>query len=105
MSKDLIMGVYRIYDKKSGVSYLGYSHHVMGTFKRLRFELTLNANPNKPLQRLWNDTGGLEMELLESVATSETMSDEEVESYLRARMYYWCDKLNQHNRFVQSSVK
>ena len=64
-SRPLIAGIYRVFAPETGESFLGFTYNFEGTRKRLRFELTLNACPYKPLQLFWNERGGLEFELLE----------------------------------------
>lgn len=87
------VGIYRIYAEKTGESYVGFSRHIEGTFKRLRFELTLNACSYKPLQAFWNEHGELKMEILEECHLVPTQSDEEHEGYLKARMFYHIGRL------------
>jgi hypothetical protein len=65
--KRLIAGVYRVFDSKNelGTNLLGYSFNIEGTFKRLRHELTLNANPNKAAQAAYSAFEEPKMEVLE----------------------------------------
>lgn len=100
---ELIAGVYRVY-AKNGVSFLGFSRNVNGTLKRLKFELTLNACSSKPLQRLWNECGSLEMELLEEL-NPEGMDDLELDARLRARVMVWRKSLGENTLLVQSEVE
>ena len=51
MTKQLISGIYRLYDAH-GDSFVGFSRNVDGTRKRLMFELKLNACSYKPLQEV-----------------------------------------------------
>lgn len=84
-----IMGIYRLYNPADGQSFIGFSRHIEGTRKRLTFELKLNACSYKPLQAFYNACGGeLAFETLETFAPPPTMSDEEIDGYLLARMYY-----------------
>ena len=87
------MGVYRLYDRTTGESYVGFSRNIESTLKRLRFELTLNACPYTPLQEFWNQRGELVTEILEPYYPKTGLSDEELDGYLRARMYYHMERL------------
>jgi hypothetical protein len=92
---ETVKGIYRLYDKKSGQSFVGFTHHMEGTRKRLRFELKLNACSYKPLQAFFNACEDeMQFEPLERIETEPNMSDEQVEALLTARMLYHKAKLN-----------
>lgn len=97
-----IRGIYRVYSDT--VSYIGFSHNVRGTLKRLRFELAMNACSYRPLQRLWNQNDGLEMELLEQYEPDAEMADEELEAHLTAKLFVWKGKLEGEVYFLQTAV-
>ena len=94
-------GIYRLYDETDGASFLGFSHNIRGSLKRLRFELTLNACPCRPLQEAWNLRGGLRSEVLEEFRP-EGMSPEEAEAHLTARLLAWKRKLGPAARLLQT---
>ena len=85
MDKRIIKGVYRVFDPDGGESYVGYSHNVDGTLKRLRFELALNACSYRPLQEFCNKHPGYAMELMEEYSAPSGMTDEEADAHLMAR--------------------
>jgi len=88
------MGVYRLYDEKTGGSFVGFSRYLSGTRKRLRFELRLNACPYKPLQAFYNACGGLSFEVLEAYCPGPALSDEEIDAHLAAAVLKYKGKLN-----------
>ncbi|HWS30387.1 MAG TPA: hypothetical protein VN512_09795 [Clostridia bacterium] len=96
-------GIYRIY-AMCGASFVGFSRNVNGTLKRLKFELTLNACSFKPLQRFWNESGPLEMEVLEEMSL-EGMDDIVLDAHLRACMLKWQKALGENTRLVQTEVE
>lgn len=100
---ELIAGVYRLF-VQGGTSYVGFSRNVNGTLKRLKFELTLNACSHKPLQKLWNEQGPLESEILEEFDPSG-MDDIVLDAHLRARVIAWQRALGENARLVQSEVE
>ncbi|HMM32334.1 MAG TPA: hypothetical protein PKB13_11235 [Clostridia bacterium] len=100
---EMIAGVYRLC-AKSGTSFVGFSRNVNGTLKRLKFELALNACSYKPLQKLWNEQGPLEAELLEEL-DPEGMDDIVLDAHLRARVMAWQKDLGENARLVQSEVE
>ena len=82
--RELQAGVYRLYDEKSGQSFVGYSRNLEGIKKRLMFECKLNACPYTALQRAYTECGGLTFEVLETFAPDEGMTDEELDAHLLA---------------------
>ena len=102
MSK-LIAGIYRLYSD-DGRSYVGFSHNLEGTRKRLECELKLNACSYRPLQEFYNDKKGrLEFEILETYSPNDDMSDEEIEAHLMAKLILWRQKLG-NVRLIQTSI-
>jgi hypothetical protein len=100
---EAIAGVYRIY-AANGASFVGFSRNINGTLKRLKFELTLNACSFKSLQRLWNESGPLELEMLEEIKC-EGMDDIELDARLNACMLKWQKALGENTRLVQTAVE
>ncbi len=101
--KRLITGIYRLYSD-DGWSYVGFSHNLEGTRKRLEFELKLNACSYKPLQESYNkNEGHLEFEILETYLPNDDMSDEEIDAHLRAKLIIWRQKLG-NARLIQTSI-
>lgn len=99
------MGVSRLFEPEGGKSFVGFSLNLVGTMKRLRFELTLNASPNKELQALWNRCGNLEMEVLEELQYDCDMSEFEIDAHLRAMQMRWQEKLGEGTYNIQESIK
>ena len=97
------MGVYRAYSPLGGPSFVGFSRNLEGTYKRLRFELTLNACPYISLQELWNRQGALTLELLEEYDIS-AMGDEEACAYEMARLMAWKERLGPETQLIQQQV-
>ncbi len=94
------MGVYRLYNGKDSLSYIGFSHNIESTRKRLRFELKLNSCFNKELQKYYNDNNGeLIFEVIETYTPNPCMSEEELDAHLLALLFRCKSKLNA--RFVQ----
>ena len=90
-----VMGVYRLYDPVSGVSYLGFSRNIESTRKRLRFELKLNACSYKPLQEFYNSCGGeLCFEILETYEPYSNSAEEEIDAHLTAMLLRLKTSLN-----------
>ncbi|MDL2257618.1 GIY-YIG nuclease family protein [Eubacteriales bacterium OttesenSCG-928-K08] len=82
-----VMGVYRVYCKQSGQSFVGFSRNIEGTRKRLRFELKLNACSYRPLQAFYNECkGDVEFEALEEYAPAPELLEEEVDAHLMAML-------------------
>ncbi|MEG1810392.1 MAG: hypothetical protein RR232_02680 [Clostridia bacterium] len=104
MEKRLTKGVYRVYDALSGVSFVGFSHNVDGTLKRLRFELTLNACSYRPLQQFCNSHKDFELEALEVYEPPEDMTSEEVDAHLKAMMFAWKTKLGETTQLIQLQI-
>jgi hypothetical protein len=95
MQYGAVMGVYRLYDPKSGTSYVGFSRNLEGTRKRLRFELKLNACSYKPLQEFSNACDNeLCFEILETYCPDTDLSEEEVDAHLSAMLLRYREKLN-----------
>ncbi len=84
--RQLQTGVYRLYDKTSGQSFVGFSRNLEGTKKRLLFECKLNACPYTALQRAYTECGGLTFEALETFGPDAGMTDEELDAHLLALM-------------------
>ncbi|MDD3920028.1 MAG: hypothetical protein PHO41_02470 [Eubacteriales bacterium] len=81
------MGVYRVYSPVNGDSFVGFTRNLNGTYKRLRFELKLNACSYKALQAFWNACcGTVEFEVLEQYEPVPGYSDEELDAHLQALM-------------------
>jgi len=80
-------GVYRIYAEQTGESYVGFTRNLNGTYKRLRFELKLNACSYKALQQFYNVHEDMAFELLEVYDAPLSMSDEEVDAHLQALVF------------------
>ena len=70
----------------TGKCFIGFSYNLNSTFKRLRFELTLNACSYKPLQSYWNACGPLEFCVLEEYAPEQQIEDE-LDARIKARMF------------------
>lgn len=102
--KRLTAGIYRAFDPKAGDSFVGFSFNFAGTEKRLRFELALNACSYKPLQAFWNERGGLEIELLEAYEPDPALSDIETDAHIRARLFFWQERLGEGTRLLQTEV-
>lgn len=95
MQYSSVMGVYRMYDPKSSVSYIGFSRNLESTRKRLRFELKLNACSYKPLQEFSNSCGGeLCFEILETYEPDFTCAEEEIDAHLTAMLLRLKTSLN-----------
>ncbi len=77
-------GVYRLYNDQTGHSFIGYSHNLDGTRKRLHFELGLNACPYAALQIHHNTLGPLTFEVLEEYRPSPALSLLEIDAHLIA---------------------
>lgn len=103
-SRPLIAGIYRVFAPETGESFLGFTYNFEGTRKRLRFELTLNACPYKPLQLFWNERGGLEFELLEAFAPEPALSELETEAHLRAKLFLWQERLGTGAWLLQTQM-
>ncbi|MDO4568357.1 MAG: hypothetical protein Q4B99_05285 [Clostridia bacterium] len=103
MRAQLIAGVYRLYDG-CGRSFVGFSRNVEGTRKRLMFELALNACSYKPLQELYNESGGLTFELLEEFSPESELDDVVMDAQLRARLYRWCGELGDKAVQIQRPI-
>lgn len=99
----LITGIYRLYDPATGDSFLGFSHNVAGTVKRLRFELALNACSYRPLQEFYNERGELEYEVMEEYDRNG-LTPEELEAHLIAKLMGWREKLGLDTRLIQCEV-
>lgn len=97
-------GVYRVFDEKTGDSYVGFTYNFEGVKKRLRFELTLNACSYKPLQLFWNERGELAVELLEAYVPDPARLDIEHDAYLRARVFFWQEKLGANTKLLQTQI-
>ncbi len=97
------MGVYRVYDPKSNEAYVGYSRNLRGTYKRLRFELKLNACSYKQLQAFYNERAGeVAFEPLELFTPPEGISEEETDARLFAMLYR--HKANLHAKIIQTTA-
>lgn len=89
MREEGSVGIYRFYHEEKGVSFVGFSWNLRGTWKRLRFELKANACSYKRLQEFYNACGGdLAYEVLEEIDPSQFASDRELEAYTQARLYH-----------------
>lgn len=88
------MGVYRLYDERTGRSFVGFSRYLTGTRKRLKFELKLNACSYKPLQQFYNACGGLCFEVLEPYCPAPGLSDEEIDAHLAALALKYREQLH-----------
>ncbi len=86
-------GVYRVFSEGNG-SFVGYSHNVEGSMKRLRFELALNSCSYRPLQEFCNTHKDYRIELLQEYAPDAMMSIEEVDAHLMALCLSWRTNLN-----------
>lgn len=78
------MGVYRLYDERSGQSFVGWSRNLAGAKKRLLFECKLNACPYVALQQAYTQCGGLSFEVLETYKPNLGATDEELDAHLAA---------------------
>lgn len=79
------MGVYRVYSPIGGASYVGFTRNLSGAYKRLLFELKLNACSYKALQSFWNEMSGVvSFEILEEYTPAAGYSEEEVDAHLQA---------------------
>lgn len=95
MQHGTMMGVYRLYDPKGDISFVGFSRNLEGTRKRLRFELKLNACSYKPLQEFSNACNAeLCFEILETYCPASGLTEEEVEAHLSAMLLRYKSKLN-----------
>ncbi len=89
------MGIYRLHNGKDSISYIGFSHNLESTRKRLRFELKLNSCYNKELQKFYNDSNDeLIFEVLETFSPTPSMNEEELDAHLHALLFRFKSKLN-----------
>ncbi len=86
--QQLQMGVYRLYDEKSGQSFVGFTRNLAGSKKRLLFECKLNACPYTELQRAYTECGGLAFEILETYEPHAGATDAELDAHLSALLIH-----------------
>ena len=89
MREDLLeAGIYRIYDAKRKIAYIGYSYNLTGILKRFRFELNLNMCTLKPLQTMFNESGKTAaMDVLERLNVKP--NDDGSEAIMQAALEKW----------------
>lgn len=100
----LTPGIYRVFKEGEATNFIGSSYNTMGTMKRLRFELTLNACSYKALQEYWNTHGEMHFELYEAVERPQGMTDIEFEGLLYARLLNSKHILGEGTRLIQQPV-
>ncbi|MEG1559842.1 MAG: hypothetical protein RRY79_01810 [Clostridia bacterium] len=103
-NNELITGIYRVFDEDTGETFLGFSQNVVGTLKRLRFELMLNACPNKQLQKFYTSAKSPKMELIEDVHILPEMNEYEIDALLRARLYYNRELQGENTKLIQTEI-
>lgn len=104
-------GIYRLYYENAD-SYIGFSHNIEGTLKRLKFELKLNACSYKPLQSFYNEHGDeLRFEVLEEFSPQEGIAplsamtdDAEYDAHIRARLFKWKARLGGNVGLIQTPI-
>lgn len=95
-----MMGVYRLYHAPTDTSFIGFTHYMEGTRKRLKFELALNACSYKHLQAFYDEHGGdVQFEVLEEYEADFALSDEEIDAHLMAILLRYKEKL--HAKLIQ----
>ena len=97
------MGVYRVYSLTSPECFVGFSRNLRGTYKRLRFELKLNACSYQALQQFYNvNNGNVDYEILEIYTPAAALSEEEVDAHLQALVYKY--KAALQGKLIQQQI-
>ncbi|MEL7610084.1 MAG: hypothetical protein AAGU74_11345 [Bacillota bacterium] len=87
-----------------GKCFIGFSYNLESTFKRLRFELNMNACSYKALQSYWNACGPLEFCVLEEFVPEEGSGDE-LDARIKARMFTLQKTFGSDAELLQTSVQ
>jgi hypothetical protein len=88
------MGVYRVFNKIDGKSFVGTATNLPAVLNRHKFQLVLRGHPNRDLQKDWDRLGpeAFRFEVLDTL-TPPDQEDYDPTSDLRVLEDLWLQKL------------
>ena len=102
--KEITAGVFCVYaPEDASACFLGFSPNVEGMWKRLLFELRLNACPYRQLQLFWNQQEQeLQMEMLQALEGAHQMEVQEQDEALRQMLVLQQQRLGATAHLIQA---
>lgn len=103
----LKQGIYRLYNKKNGISYIGRSMDVEKRMKNHLRNLNKNTHINTKLQNDWNTYGenNFDFEVIEELASMENSRELEskyIAAYSKSGVYNVSDPLEEWNKKIDN---